>query len=204
MADLDIVRYPVTYAIIFANVLISGYAFFVDSGLINRWALQVGSVLRGGEYHRVVTSGFLHADPTHFLFNMATLFFFGPTMESMVGLVGFLLLYFGSELAANGYSLWAKRRSLHYASIGASGAVSGVVLGFCLLFPLAELGIFFAPIGIPAILYAALYLAYSMYATAGQGDGIAHEAHLGGAVGGIVLTMLLVPNALQMFIGNFV
>ncbi|MEL7544174.1 MAG: rhomboid family intramembrane serine protease [Pseudomonadota bacterium] len=203
MSELDFARFPITYAIIFANVLISGYAFFVDSGLINRWSLQVGSILRGGEWHRVVTSGFLHADPTHFLFNMATLFFFGPTMEATLGSFGFLVLYFGSELAANGISLWVKRTSLHYSSIGASGAVSGVVFGFCLLAPLAELAIFFAPVGVPAFLYAGLYLAYSIYATGTSSDGIAHEAHLGGALGGIVLTALMVPGAVQMFLSSF-
>ena len=202
MAELDFARYPMTYAIIFVNVLISGYAFFVDSDLINRWSLQVGSILKGGQYHRVLTSGFLHADPTHFLFNMITLFFFGRTMELILGPIGFLILYFGSELVANGYSLWSRRNELYYASIGASGAVCGVLLAYCLLFPLGQIHIFFLPIGIPAFLYAGLFIAYSIYAT-NHGDGIAHEAHLGGAFGGIVIMCLLYPGALSAFLGHF-
>ena len=203
MAELDFARFPVTYAIIFANVLISGYAFFVDSNLINRWSLQVGAVLRGGQYHRTLTSGFLHVDPTHFLFNMITLFFFGRFMESILGPVAFLLLYFGSELAANGYSLYARRNDLMYASIGASGAVSGVLFGFCLLRPLDEIHIFFIPFGVPAFLYAGLYVAYSLYAMDNARGGTAHEAHLGGAIGGIILTCLFVPQALQIFFSHF-
>lgn len=204
MGELDFARFPITYAIIFANVLISGYAFFVDSDLINRWSLQVGAVLRGKQYHRVLTSGFLHGDPPHFLFNMVTLFFFGRFMEATLGPIGFLILYFGSELAANGYSLWARKNDLMYASIGASGAVSGVLFGFCLLRPLDEIYIFFIPFGVPAFLYAGLYIAYSMYAMGNtRGGGIAHEAHLGGAIGGIILTCLLFPPALQIFFSHF-
>jgi membrane associated rhomboid family serine protease len=202
MSELDFARFPITYAIIFVNVLISGYAFFVDSGLINRWSLQIGSILKGREYHRVLTSGFLHGDPTHFLFNMFTLFFFGRSMEAVLGPVGFLILYFGSELAANGFSIWARRNDLYYASIGASGAVSGVLFGYCVLWPLSLIYIMFLPFGIPAFVYAGLYVAYSMYAM-GAGGRIAHEAHLGGAIGGILLTCLMVPHALQMFLSNF-
>ncbi|MGI9408017.1 MAG: rhomboid family intramembrane serine protease, partial [Hyphomicrobiaceae bacterium] len=201
---LDFARFPMTYAIIVLNVLISGYAFFVDSELINRWSLQIGSILKGRQYYRVLTSGFLHADPTHFLFNMVTLFFFGRFMEAMLGPIGFLTLYFGSELAANGLSIWSRRNDLYYASIGASGAVSGVLVGFCLLRPFDQIYIFFLPFGIPAFLYAGLYIAYSMYAMDNsRGGGIAHEAHLGGALGGILLTCVMIPQALQIFFSHF-
>ncbi len=124
-------------------------------------------------------------------------------MESMLGSTKFLILYFGAEMAASLYSLWAKREMPSYASIGASGAVSGVVFSFCLYRPFADIYLFFIPIGIPAILYAFVYVAYSMYAMRGPGVGIAHEAHLGGAVGGIVLAMLLDPRAFSIFLSYF-
>lgn len=203
MVGLDFARAPVTYGLIIVTLIVSGYAFYVDRETINRFCFQVRAVLDGKQYYRLLTSAFIHANPIHFLFNMITLFFFGRFMEAVLGSGRFLILYFGSELAASLYSLWAKRGMPHYASIGASGAVSGVVFAFCLYNPFASIFIFFIPIGIPAILYAFIYVAYSMYAMRGPGAGIAHEAHLGGAVGGVVLAFLMDPRALQIFLSHF-
>jgi len=199
----DLAQAPATFAIIFATLLASGYAFYVDDDVISRFCFQVHAVLAKRQYYRLVTSAFFHADPIHFLFNMLTLFFFGRFMELVLGSTNFLILYFGSELAASVYSLWAKRDMPFYASIGASGAVTGVVFAFCLYRPFADIYLFFIPIGVPAILYAGVYVAYSMYAMRGPGAGIAHEAHLGGAVGGVLLALFLDPRALDIFLSHF-
>ncbi|MEX0748047.1 MAG: rhomboid family intramembrane serine protease, partial [Rhodothermales bacterium] len=119
----------------------------------------------------------------------------------------FLILYFGSELAAHGLSLFLHRDRADYAAVGASGAVSGVLFGFCLFEPFEKIYIFFIPIGIPAILFAVLYVLVSMYAMrhaqeGGMTGGIAHEAHLGGAVGGLLLTILLEPRSLELFLNQ--
>ncbi len=126
-------------------------------------------------------------------------------MEYVLGPVNFLILYFGAELAAHGLSLVLHRETAKYAAVGASGAISGVLFGYCLFAPLQPIYIFFVPIGIPAALFAVAYVFLSMYAmrhgreNGGMTGGIAHEAHLGGALGGLILTILLEPRSIDVF-----
>lgn len=198
---------PVTILLLLINVLVSAYALFVDHSLVDRLAFKPKRILEHGEYQRLITAGFVHAGIAHLAFNMLTLFFFGPELERLLGPGKFLLLYFGSELAAHGLSLLLHRKTAGYAAVGASGAVSGVVFGYCLFYPFHKLYIFFLPIPIPAIVFAVAYVALSMYAMkkgqeGGMTGGIAHEAHLGGALGGLLLTILLEPRAITIFLGQ--
>lgn len=195
---------PATYALLIVNILVSGYAFTVDRNLNNQFDLDVGRVLNRKEYYRLITSGFVHGDPIHLLFNMYTLYAFGPIVESYMGLIPFLILYFGSELAANGLTLVLKRWQRGYSSLGASGAICGVLLSFCVFQPFAKITIFPLPIGIPAFIYAVFYIGYSSFQVRDDArDGIAHEAHLGGALAGILLTVLFRPDALAVLMSHF-
>ena len=195
---------PVTFSLLLAIVLTSGYTLLVDRSLLDRLAFKPHRVLRHGEYSRLITAGFVHVGAGHLLFNMITLYFFGRPMEGVLGPGAFLVLYFGSELAAHGLSLALHRHSVAYAAAGASGAISGVLFGYCLFAPLQPIYIFFVPIGIPAALFAVGYVAVSMYAMqrarSGAGGGIAHEAHLGGALGGLMLTIWLEPQSVKIFL----
>lgn len=201
----NLAQAPATLALIAANVLISLYALS-NPQVIDRLSFRPQRVLREGEWYRLISGGFVHAGIAHLAFNMITLYFFGPLLEAGVfGPVRFLVLYFGSELAAHAVTLVAHRDNPHYAAVGASGAVSGVLLGFCLFQPFAMLYIFFA-IPMPAIVFAVLYIAGSVWLMRRQGGragamgGIAHEAHLGGAIGGLLLTVLLEPRAIGVFL----
>ncbi len=200
---IDFASTPVTLLLLIVNVLVSGYALFVDPSLVDRLAFKPREILKGKEYQRMITGGFVHVGIGHLAFNMITLFFFGPLLEQILGPGKFLLLYFGAELAAHALTLLVHRDSETYAAVGASGAISGVVFAFCLFFPFEMLYIFFA-IPMPAILFAVLYVAGSIYAMRqkdeGMTGGIAHEAHLGGAIGGLVVTILLEPRALGIFL----
>ena len=202
---MDLFFYPpLTHILIFLNVLISGYAFTVDPQLNNRFDLDIGRILRNREWWRLITSGFVHADPMHFLVNMFTLYVFGRFVEQVMGPIPFLVLYFGSEMAANLLTLALKHRQRGYSSLGASGAICGVVLSFCLFQPFAKIYVFLLPIGIPAFIYGICYVGYSMFQVQGDArDGIAHEAHLGGAVAGLVITTLFQPDVLGAFLGHF-
>lgn len=126
-------------------------------------------------------------------------------MENIMGGTNFLIMYFGSEIAAGLLTYWKYQNDAYYNAVGASGAISGVILSFCLYFPFEQISFFFIPM--PAILFAVLYVGFSVYAArTGQGQSfgnIAHEAHLGGAIGGIVLTLLLEPSALPHFLSHF-
>lgn len=203
---LDFSATPVTLLLLIINVLVSIYALQFDPGLIDRLAFKPAGILKRNEWHRMLTGGFVHVGIGHLAFNMITLFFFGPLLERILGSVGFVILYFGAEIGAHALTLVIHRASETYAAVGASGAVSGVVFAFCLFFPLEMLYIFFA-IPMPAILFAVLYVAGSIYAMkqrdVGMTGGIAHEAHLGGALGGILITLLLEPRAFGIFLSNF-
>ena len=201
---LDFSQTPVTLILLLINTLVSVYALFFDVSLVDRLAFKPRQILQQGEYQRLITGGFVHVGLGHLLFNMITLYFFGPWMELILGPGKFLLLYFGAELAAHGLALYFHRNNSDYSAVGASGAISGVLFAFCLFRPFELIYVFFA-IPMWAIVFAVLYVVGSVYAMRhGQQEvrgGIAHEAHLGGALGGVVLTILLEPRVIPIFLG---
>ena len=196
---------PVTLILLLLNVLVSGYALLQDGSLIDRLGFRPVRIREQREWYRFITAGFVHAGMAHLAFNLITLYFFGPLLEMVLGPLNFIVLYFGSELAAHALTYWFHRGNEDYNAVGASGAISGIVFAFCLFAPFEKLYLFFA-VPIPAILFAIGFVAVSIYAmnkTRGRMGGIAHEAHLGGALGGVVLTILLEPRALQVFLSHF-
>ncbi len=196
---------PLTLLLLLINVLVSGYALFMDQGLIDRLAFKTGRILGHREYYRLLTGGFVHAGIGHLAFNMLTLYFFGPELELLLGPVRFLVVYFGAEMAAHGLSLYMHRANPAYAAVGASGAISGLVFAYCLFYPFSRIGLFFA-IWIPAWAFAVGFVVVSIVAmrqrSPAQVGGLAHEAHLGGALGGLLLTVALYPDALRIFLGQ--
>jgi membrane associated rhomboid family serine protease len=196
---------PFTYNLLFLNIIISGIAFLIYPELIERWGFRPYEVKYRKQYYRYISSGFLHGSLPHLLFNMFTLYSFGPLIENILGGVNFLILYIGSELLAGALTYWKYKEDSYYNAIGASGAISGVIMSFCIFYPFEQIQFFFVPM--PALLFAALYIGFSVYATrSGQGKSfgnIAHEAHLGGALGGILLTFILKPAAFPFFLSHF-
>ena len=189
---------PVTQFFLTVNVLIGAYTLLANPALIDRWAFKPYRVVREREWSRWLTAGFVHVGFTHLLFNMVTLYFFGPYVEAAVGSGRFLAIYVGSELAANALTYLKHRDQPQYSAVGASGAISGVLFSFCLFEPLERI----YPLGIPmpAIVFAVLYVVLSVYASRREVGRVAHEAHLGGALGGLALTLLLYPAALGIFL----
>lgn len=196
---------PFTLFLLLINLMVSLYALYFDQSLIRRLAFRPKEILEDGQYYRMFTAGFVHGSMAHLAFNMITLFFFGPILEIQLGSVAFLVVYFGAELAAHVLTLAIHRKSVSYAAVGASGAISGVVFSFCLFHPFERIYLFFA-IGIPAWLFAVGFVVFSIMAMRRQDDqvpgGIAHEAHLGGALGGLLLTILMEPAAIGIFLGK--
>ncbi|MFN3597750.1 MAG: rhomboid family intramembrane serine protease [Rubricoccaceae bacterium] len=189
---------PVVAFLLILNGLTGAYTLLVDGSLVGRWAFRPAEAHR--EWYRWLTAGFVHVGFGHLLFNLLTLFFLGPPVELQLGAWRFLALYVGSDLAANALTYWRHRQNPAYSAVGASGAIAGVVFAFCLFRPLQPLYFMFIPVGIPAIVFAFAYLALSAYAAQQGGGRIAHEAHLGGALGGLALTILLYPAAVGIFL----
>lgn len=192
------VQTPITVLLLVSIVMVSGYILFASPRLIDRLSFRPARV--GKEPYRYITGGFVHVSLTHLLFNAVTLYFFGPPLEVLLGSGSFLILYFGSLLCAHGLTHIRYQGSHMYSAVGASGAVSGVLMSYVLFDPY-DLIYFFGILPVPAILFAVIFIAGSIYAAkSGSSDGIAHEAHLGGCIGGLLLTVILQPNVVPLFL----
>ncbi len=176
---------------ILANVLVSAKGFN-DYVFLDRYKFQVGRAL-GAEKFRLFTSGFLHVDWMHLLFNMYALYLFGDIVAKILGTDDFVIIYIVSLFAGNLYSLIYHKDEPYYSAVGASGAVSGILYSSILLYPAMELYLFFIPIPIPGYVFALGYILYSIYGMKKQLGNIGHAAHLGGAIGGFAVTLLLNP-----------
>jgi len=190
---------PATFALILVNVVVSLYAFFGDRNFVNQFAFQVRAVRERKQHYRVVTSSFLHANLPHLLLNMLTILFFGPPVEAVLGTLGFLVVYFGAIITSGLVSLRVNRDKPDYASVGASDAASGIVLSFCCFHPFQPIYILFIPIGVPALIYGALFIFISARLMDRSDRVIAHEGHLGGAIAGAALTVLMKPEVITRF-----
>ena len=181
--------------IIIANVLTSMKGF-KDYSFINKYKFQVNRIV-AGEKIRTLTSGFLHVDWTHLGFNMYALYLFGGIVTTNLGVISFLVIYFGSLLAGSFYSLNHHKKEPYYSAVGASGAVSGIVYSCIMLYPEMQLGLILIPIPIPGYIFGVAYLLYSIYGMKNRVGNIGHSAHLGGAIGGFACTLLFYPQIFQ-------
>lgn len=180
----------VTIIIIAANVIIS-YKGFGDYSFFDRYKFHVGSVKRG-EQIRMFSSGFLHVDTQHLLFNMVTLYFFSDQVINKLEVTGFLTVYFGSLIFGNLLSLYFHKNEYHYSAVGASGAVMGVIYSAILFDPWGKINFM-----IPGFVFGIGYLLYSIYGMKNKVGNIGHDAHFGGAVGGYIITLILSPRMFQ-------
>ncbi len=176
-----------TLAIIVINALVS-FKGFNDSNFFERYKFGIAPI-QAGQKDRMVTSGFLHVDITHLLFNMLTLYFFASVVIRGFGPVKFLIIYFISLLAGSLLALFFHKDEPYYSAVGASGAVTGILYSAILLQPDMQLLLYFA-IPIPAYVLGIGYLLYSIYGMKKRSDNIGHTAHFGGAVGGYAATLL--------------
>lgn len=185
----------VTIVIIAANAIIS-FKGFNDYGFFERYKFNVGAVRRG-EQVRMFSSGFLHVDMTHLFVNMFTLYFFADIVVMELGNFNFIVVYVVSLLLGNLLSLYFHKDEFHYSAVGASGAVTGILYAAILLHPSMKLYMMFIPIPIPAYVFGIGYLMYSIYGMKKRIGNIGHDAHFGGAIGGFVVTLILMPSLFQ-------
>ena len=193
-----------TVTIILITVVISLLAFS-NQNLKNRLLFWPPAVQKG-QYDRFIGHGFIHADGTHLLFNMITLFFFGSVIEMFYRQylyeLGFVLFYLGGLIAAIIPSYLKHKNDYHWASLGASGAVSAVLFAYILFEPWKLIFVFFIPV--PAIIFAFLYVGYSIWSGKKGNSNINHSAHLWGAAYGVIMTIALEPRLLPRFINKLI
>jgi membrane associated rhomboid family serine protease len=191
MTDIGIIG----FILIIANVLFS-YKGFTNSLFFEGYKFEVDPILRQNDYTRLISSGFLHSGWPHLLFNMLSLYLFSWHLELVLGKVDFLIVYFASLIGGNLLALFIHRNHGNYSAIGASGAVCGVIFASIALLPGMGVGLLFLPITIPGWLYGVLYVLFTIYGIKSQRDNIGHEAHLGGALVGMLSVVAMQPSAL--------
>jgi membrane associated rhomboid family serine protease len=156
--------------------------------------------LRRRQYATVVTSGLVHADLPHLIFNLITFYFFAFQLEKQIGGARFAALYLIGLVVSDAGTYFKHRNDPDYASLGASGAISAVLFASIVYFPWQKLFIIPIPVPIPAPIFAIGYVAYSWYSARHARGRINHDAHLGGALAGLAFVALTDPGAYRQLL----
>lgn len=181
--------------ILVITVLTSLAGLFLMPSLITRSMFRPYAIAHGHDYYTILSSGIVHADIAHLLFNMMTFWFFAFPLERRIGTPMFVALYLVGLVLSEARTYSKHRDSPDYASLGASGAISAVLFASIVYFPGISLFVAFIPIPIPAPLFGVGYLAYCWYAGRRAGGRINHDAHMDGALAGLLFVALTNPSA---------
>ena len=194
---------PVSAVILIVTIAISWYTLSKNQNMLNEWMLYPYGVIREGKYLQLLSHGFVHGSWLHLFINMYVFYNFAFYLEGwMLGSVDYTIVYFGSMVISGGVSVWRRQDMPDYRSLGASGAISGLLFSFILFNPTAQLLLFFI-VPMPAWLAAVVFVAGSYYLSKNNMmPGLDHEGHLWGAIAGAALTVLLKPEVVGIFISK--
>ncbi len=199
-----------TLIISILTVLASFYAWS-NNEVMSKWIFNPYTIQNHKEYHRFITSGFIHNDQIHLFFNVYVFYSFGGTVEKsfigifgpVVGVVAYLTLYLMGIVVSDIPTYLKHKNNVHYNALGASGGVSSVLFSFILFYPfvgIAPYGIGF--LSLPGIVWGLAYLAYSYFMSKKQRDNINHDAHFFGAAFGLVFTFLIAHSYVMEALGS--
>ncbi|HEY6436668.1 MAG TPA: rhomboid family intramembrane serine protease [Ignavibacteriaceae bacterium] len=196
---------PITYIIIGITVLTS-FSAFNKSDVLHRFMMNPYQIQKRGQYYRFLTSGFIHGDHMHLLMNMLSLYFFGTAVERVfaglfdeMGGIYFVVLYLVAICVSDWPTYFKHRNNPAYNSLGASGGVAAIIFAFIIFRPLDKIYLYFA-IGIPGFILGTLYLIYSYFQGRKANDNINHDAHLFGALFGLVFCIVVHPSCIPEFL----
>lgn len=186
----------ITLVIVILTAIIS-FTAFNNSKITSDLIFYPPAITEQNQWYRFFTCALIHADIPHLVFNMWGLYIFGENLESAFSYIFPTLgkfLYVALYLFTQFFCMiptYVKNKDNHlYQSLGASGAVSGIVFASIVLFPTSKMGLLFIPVYIPGFIFGILYLAASYYMGKRGRDNINHEAHLFGALAGVAFTVI--------------
>ncbi|SHK83975.1 Membrane associated serine protease, rhomboid family [Chitinophaga jiangningensis] len=185
----------VVILLLLANVIFSAIGFR-NKNFFYKYQFVVEKVLLQRQYWRVLTAGFLHVGWGHLAVNMLTFYFFGVDMVYAISAWQLFLIYFASLIGGQLFALFIHRHHADYSAVGASGAVAGVVFATIAYMPDMYVNIL-GIIPLPGWLYAIMYIFISIYGIRSKSDNIGHEAHLAGALTGMLLMIAMYPAILR-------
>ena len=186
---------------------LTSYIAWQRPAVMERWMFIPKKIHQSNQWDRFVLSGLIHKDSTHLFFNMFTLYFFGGIIERFflyqfgpgLGIFGFLGFFFGAVVVADIPTYFKHREHGYYRALGASGGVAATVFGSILLMPLSDICLF-GIFCLPGFALGGLFLIYSIVQSKKGNDGINHDAHLFGALFGIVAILILAPQTAIQFV----
>ena len=177
-----------------------------NHNMFSKFIFNPYTIFHHREYHRFITSGLIHSNWMHLLFNMLVLFMFGYQLESVFssvyqeyGLVIYALLYLLGIIVSDIPTFFKNKNNPHYNALGASGGTAAILFSYILFYPAQDLCLY-GLLCFPGILWGVLYIIYSIYMRKRQMDNINHDAHLWGSLSGVVFTILVYPEVIFIFI----